>query len=111
MLFRVLINPQFLYVRCGDHYFQKCRASMGAKFPPSLANLFMGWWEKSRIFGAGCPHRPRVKLFRHYIDDLIFVCTKDVGGIDEWLLYLNDNSLNLKFTGIMDHKQNSWTWF
>lgn len=84
----------------GDYYLQKCGAAMGTKFSLSLANLYMGWWERSRIFGTGCPHRSMVTFFHRYLDDLIFICTKDVGGIDEWLLYLNDNSLNLKFTGL-----------
>ncbi|KAM9296679.1 breast cancer type 1 susceptibility protein [Gastrophryne carolinensis] len=31
-------------------YLQKCGASMGAPFSPSLANIYMGWWELEFIF-------------------------------------------------------------
>lgn len=55
--------------------------------------------------GAGCPHRLSVTFFHCYIDELIFICTNDVGSLNEWLLYLDDNRLNLKFTGTMDYKQ------
>lgn len=46
-----------------------------------------------------------IMFIRCYIDDFLFICTKQVGNISEWFLYLNDNDLNLRFTGIMDLKQ------
>lgn len=43
----------------GGYYLQRCGASMGAKFSPSLANIFMGWWERSRVFGSDSPPQTR----------------------------------------------------
>lgn len=75
----------------------------GAKFSPSLANLFMGWWERSLIFGDGNLFRSLIVLYFRYIDDLIFICRKDV-DLTSFLLYLNDNQCNLGFTGISDSR-------
>lgn len=35
----------------GVFYLQRCRAAMGAWFSPSLAKLYMGWWERDCILG------------------------------------------------------------
>lgn len=78
-----------------DYYLQRCGASMRVKFSPSLANLYMGWWERSRIFGHDSPHRLDTIFFCRYIDVLLFVTSDDKVDLDVWLLYLNDNSLNL----------------
>lgn len=34
----------------GQFYLQATGASMGAKFSPSLANIYMAWWERDNIF-------------------------------------------------------------
>ena len=83
----------------GGYYLQKCGASMGAKFSPSLANLYMGWWERSRIFGCSSPRRLDTAFYCRYIDDLLFIINDSDIDLDTWLAYLNDNCLNLKFTG------------
>lgn len=83
----------------GDFYLQKCGASMGAKFSPSLANLYMGWWERSRIFGPESPHLKDTAFYCRYIDDLLFIVSEPHICLDQWLEYMNDNALNLKFTG------------
>ena len=83
----------------GVFYLQRCGASMGAKFSPSLANLYMGWWEKSRIFGGTSPRRSDTVIYCRYIDDLLLVISDESADLDEWLVYLNDNELNLRFTG------------
>lgn len=72
---------------------------MGAKFSPSLANLYLGWWERSHIFACDSPRRMDTLFYCRYIDDLLFVVSEKAGSLDEWLTYLNDNDLNLKFTG------------
>ena len=83
----------------GGYYLQRCGASMGAKFSPSLANLFMGWWERSRIFGHDSPRRLDTVFYCRYIDDLLFVTSDSNADLLVWLAFLNDNPLNLKFTG------------
>lgn len=55
-----------------------------------------------KIFGSENPFRSHIKFFRCYIDDLIFICYSELGTLDNFLLYLNDNSLNRSFTGQMD---------
>lgn len=86
----------------GGYYLQKCGTSMGAKFSPSLANLYMGWWERSRIFGHGSPIVQTPILFYRYIDDLLFITSDDKVQLDTWLAYLNENDLNLRFTGLSE---------
>lgn len=85
----------------GGYYLQRCGASMGAKFSPSLANLYMGWWERTRIFGHDSPRRLDTAFFCRYIDDLLFITSDRNADLDHWLLYLNDNELHLKFTGVI----------
>lgn len=91
-----------LFVFDGDHYLQKCGASMGAKFSPSLANLYMGWWEKFRIFGPDSPCQKDTVFYCRYINDLLFVVSGQHISLDVWLHYMNDNQLNLRFTGHHD---------
>lgn len=68
----------------------------------------MGWWERSLIFGAGNPYQSPVQLYFHYIDNLLFICSKEIGNLKNWLNYLNDNELHLKFTGYMNPKSISY---
>lgn len=75
---------------------------MGAQFSPSLANLYMGWWERVRIFGDTNPFCPAIKMYQRYIDDLLFICSGNVGDMDTFLSYINDNKLNLRCIGHMD---------
>lgn len=74
---------------------------MGAKFSPSLANLFMGWWEWPHIYGDSNPFRPHIHVFFCYIDDLLFVCDKQIGDLQSFLTYLILNTSDLSFTGLM----------
>lgn len=52
---------------------------MGVKFSLPLANLYMGWWERSCIFGGENPFRPHMRIYLRYIDDLLLVA---VDGVD-----------------------------
>ncbi|KAM8930720.1 LOW QUALITY PROTEIN: uncharacterized protein RCH25_006654 [Pelodytes ibericus] len=70
---------------------------MGTCFAPSYANLFLGWWEQSRVFGDENPHRSVVWYCR-YIDDLLFIWQGDLVSLSNYLTYLNCNDINLKFT-------------
>lgn len=100
----ILLSLEYLlthnfFVFDGDYYLQRCWASMGACFSPSLANLYMGWWERSRIFACGSPLRANTLFYGRYIDDLILIFSEEADSLEELLAYLNDNGLNLKFTG------------
>lgn len=43
---------------------------MGAKYAPSVANLFMSYWEKDAIFSGNIP---QLKFYKRYIDDIIII--------------------------------------
>lgn len=82
----------------GDFYLQQQGASMGARFSPSLANIFMAMWEESFLFSETNPFAPHIRWYGRFIDDLLLVW----GGKDHlvplFVDYLNSNDFNLKFT-------------
>lgn len=71
---------------------------MGAKFSPSLANLYMGWWEESTLFAHGNPFKTAIAWYGRFIDDLIVVWHGSSGDISDFMKYINTNFLNLEFT-------------
>uniref|UniRef100_A0A803JV49 Helix-turn-helix domain-containing protein n=1 Tax=Xenopus tropicalis TaxID=8364 RepID=A0A803JV49_XENTR len=82
----------------GVFYLQRCGTLMGAKFAPTYANLYMGWWEESRIFGGEAPLLQHVVLYRRFVDDLLFVWRGTDFAFSQFVEFLNMNDLNLKFT-------------
>uniref|UniRef100_A0A803JQE7 Reverse transcriptase domain-containing protein n=1 Tax=Xenopus tropicalis TaxID=8364 RepID=A0A803JQE7_XENTR len=82
----------------GNFYLQRCGTSMGAKFAPSYANLYMGWWEESHIFGGDSPFLSHVVVYKRYVDDLIFIWKDTESTFSQFVDHLNNNELNLKFT-------------
>lgn len=100
-----LLTHNFLF---GDFYLQICGASMGDKFSLSLANLYMGWWERVRIFGSDSPRRKDTIFYCCFIDDLLFVVADEQFNMEAWLSYLNSNDLNLRFTGHCSSKSNEF---
>lgn len=103
MCLEYLLNHNFSMFD-GDYYLQKCRASMGAKFSLSLANLYMGWWDRLHIFGTDSPRRKDTIFYSRYIDDLLFIYSEPHVDMEQWLDYMNDNVLNLRFTGKFNTK-------
>uniref|UniRef100_A0A803K2I9 Reverse transcriptase domain-containing protein n=1 Tax=Xenopus tropicalis TaxID=8364 RepID=A0A803K2I9_XENTR len=79
-------------------YLQRCGTSMGAKFAPAYANLYMGWWEETHIYGGDSLYLHNIVFYKRYVDDLLLVWQ---GSHSEFLLFvteLNTNTLNLRFT-------------
>lgn len=70
---------------------------MGARFAPMYTNLYRGNWEEHFIFSAHNPYRHLIKTYFRYTDDLIFIVNKDL-MLEDFLTYLNNNSLNFTFT-------------
>lgn len=70
---------------------------MGAKFSPPIANLYMGWWERHHIYGVGNPFISHIRMYRRYIDDLIFIADICLGALEHFLEHLNNNDKH--FTG------------
>lgn len=54
---------------------------MGAKFSPSLANVFMAWWESQYVFDPCNPFLSGFVWYGRYIDDLLFIWGSDVAAI------------------------------
>lgn len=77
---------------------------MGAKFSPSLANLYMGWQERPRVFGGGNPFRTKIVVYLRFIDDLLLVVWGGVDLMSSMLVYFNENQLNQSFTGMTDSR-------
>lgn len=77
---------------------------MGLGFPPSLANFYLGWWERGCNFWDGNPFRSIIKFYHRYMDVLLIVCSDTMGELNRFLLCLNDNALNLQFTGQMSNE-------
>ena len=54
----------------GEFYKQETGVAMGAKYAPSLANLFMAKWEEDVIYGVNVPE---LMLWARYIDDILLL--------------------------------------
>lgn len=81
---------------------------MRAKFSPSLANLYMGWWEEIFLFSHNNPFSEQIDWYCRFIDDLIFVWKGPVHEIDLFMCYLNDNHLNLEISYNYHFEQNDY---
>lgn len=81
-----------------QHYLQTMGASMGAKFSPSIANIYMAWWETCFLFHDSNPLVSHISWYGCYIDDLLFIAVADVMAVQGFADYLNQNPCNLKFT-------------
>lgn len=65
---------------------------MGAKFLPSIANLFMGEWEDKYIFPK---KRKELLFYKQYIDDLMFIWEGPESSLIDYLAFLNSNNIKL----------------
>ncbi|KAM9325013.1 DNA replication ATP-dependent helicase/nuclease DNA2 [Gastrophryne carolinensis] len=79
----------------GKFFLQIKGVAMGAKFAPSMANLFVGLWEANFIFGKIWPS---LKLWRRYIDDVIVIWDGPRVSLEEFFNSVNSNDYNLEFT-------------
>lgn len=43
---------------------------MGAKYAPSVANLFLNRWEEEQIYSV---QRENLKMYRRYIEDIVII--------------------------------------
>lgn len=93
-----LRNNIFLFD--GVYYRQIAGTVMGTCFAPSYANLFVGWWEerlpRSCTIGE---QRGKVISWYRYIDDLFIVWQGSVETANAYITALNDNNMNLHFSG------------
>ncbi|KAM9325141.1 NACHT, LRR and PYD domains-containing protein 3-like [Gastrophryne carolinensis] len=68
---------------------------MGAKFAPSLANLFMGLWELIHIYEKGYTC---LKVWKRYIDDCLIIWEGDEESFLDFFNSLNENNWGISFT-------------
>lgn len=61
---------------------------MGAKYAPTVANIFMSKWESEEIYGRNIP---RLKIYRRYINDIFFIWEGSEDTLKEFLQYININ--------------------
>ncbi|XP_056390615.1 uncharacterized protein LOC130284359 [Hyla sarda] len=86
-------------------FLQVTGASMGAKFSPSLANIYMCWWEREILFAPCNPYSEHLLWYGSYINDLLFIWGSDVAAVPGFMEFLNSNDLNHRFTGSYHHDE------
>lgn len=77
------------------YYLQIKGVAMGAKFAPSVANLYMAKWEEEGVLL--CPD-PRIILYKRFIDYLIIVWNGAISNVENLFLSLNHNDRNIRLT-------------
>ena len=83
-----------------EFFLQQCGVAMGARFAPSVANLFMAHWERDIVF-QDRPHQ--LRCYRRYIDDLIMVWEGDLPSLQLFMDKLNSNTKNIVLTWTVSH--------
>lgn len=84
----------------GAHYLQVKGVAMGAKFAPSMANLFMAKWEEDVVLHD----RPdQLVMWKRFIDDILFIWDGDKASIDSYLSGLNNNDRGI----VLSHEASS----
>ena len=69
--------------------------AMGSPLGPTLANLFLVYYEHKWL--DNCPLQFRPKFYRRYVDD-IFVLFESKDHVKKFLSYMNSHHPNIKFT-------------
>ena len=90
-----LATKDSLFLFDEDYYYQIDGVAMGSPLGPTLANLFMSYYEQ--IWLRECPLEFKPKFYRRYVDD-IFVLVEKIEHIDMFKEYLNSKHLNINFT-------------
>lgn len=79
-----------------NYYVQTKGVAMGARYAPSVANLFLDMWEEEYIYDRKIP---QIKMYRRYIDDLIILWDGTPDTFEEFLGQMNANKYGITFTG------------
>lgn len=68
---------------------------MGAKYAPSVANLYMAEWEDDILYN----NKPQqLLLFKRFIDDIIVIWAGDRESLMDFCFNLNTNNKNIRLT-------------
>lgn len=76
-----------------NYYRQLTGIGMGAKYAPSVANVFMAKWEDEAIF-SNTPDN--IVLYKRFIDDCIVIWKGDEASLIQFFNQLNINQKNIK---------------
>lgn len=78
-----------------DFFKQICGIAMGAKYAPSVANLYMAEWEEEAVY----KNRPQqLLLFKRFIDDIIVIWAGDKESLMDFGFNLNLNNKNINLS-------------
>lgn len=80
----------------GNYYTQTKGVAMGAKYTPSVANIFMNRWGEEQIYSAV---RPNLILYRRYIDDILIIWKGTEESLQEFFDEINQNIYGITFSG------------
>ena len=86
-------NTNFLFNE--TFYEQVDGVAMGSPCGPTLANIFLCYYERKWL--EDCPADFRPVIYKRYVDDT-FLLFRDVEHIDLFLSYMNSKHPNIKFT-------------
>ncbi|XP_056380387.1 uncharacterized protein LOC130275860 [Hyla sarda] len=88
------------------YYHQLRGTAMGSPVAPSYANLTLGWWESTIVFGEeDSKWNPHLIYWGRYIDDVFVVWSGSENLFKEFVEGLNHNPLGLKFTFEIDRDE------
>eukprot|EP00079_Xenopus_tropicalis_P032370 XP_017946141.1 PREDICTED: uncharacterized protein LOC108645441 [Xenopus tropicalis] len=97
-----LLTHNFFYF--DKKYYLQCRGTaMGAKFAPSYANLFLGWWEELHIYSENNHFSDNIQYYGRYIDDIIIIWSGTDEQFNDFIKHINTNNYNLQFTSEIHH--------
>ena len=94
-----LATKNSLFLFDGVYYQQVDGVAMGSPLGPTLANIFMSYYEQMWL--EECPPDFKPKYYRRYVDD-IFVLFDTVEKFDLFKDYLNCKHKNIKFTSELE---------
>ena len=79
----------------GTYYSQIDGVAMGSPLGPTLANLFLAYYEEKWLHD--CPVQFKPKFYRRYVDDIFLLFDKH-DQVKKFLRYMNSRHKNIKFT-------------
>lgn len=98
-LLRFILTKNY-FIFDGRVYHQLRSTAMGtSSCAPTYANLYLGWWEATIVFGDDAPGLvDRIGLWARYIGDIFVIWQGTQGELQRFIDSLNTNEIGLCFT-------------
>ena len=90
-----LATKESLFIFDGVCYQQTDGVAMGSPLGPTLANIFLCYYEE--IWLSKCPQQFKPKYYQRYVDD-IFLLFNDPSEVNKFEKYMNSRHTNMNFT-------------